>query len=817
MAKKNAMTSKQSKNGKNNSKNTNKQSQNNKVDQNSISGSIPYLTVFQNGMFEVSEKRFTKSYILPEINFKTASQADQEKIAVQWSEFLSSFDDGVELQVTLYNRTVNLEEFQRKVFISMKPDKLNGYREEYNNMLLEKMSGAKNNLQTDRILTICVTAEDSYAASEKFAQIDMVVSEQITLMARTSNTIHPLTAVERLDILNMIYNQDEAMPLYQKMKIDGHDAESFTLENCIMQGITTKEVIAPKSLEFYTNHAKVGDYIVKSYYVTNYPTWIKATILTDFASLPTNMLASVYFKPMNQGEAIKLIKRQGVNISAAMIEAQKKALKGGYDPNMISPEIINANEEVKELLESMTKDNSKLFTTNFVITMFAKNEDDMKGFEEQLRMIANKNLIMVKELTFQQEAGLDSALPVGNNKLFVERLMTSNTVASIIPYDVKEIRVEGGMYYGQNASSKNMILYHRTSDINPNGCILGMPGAGKSFSAKREMINVLLNTDDEVYVIDPEREYKPIAEALDGAIIKIANGSNVYINPFDMNIENTDDDSGDPVKVKTDFIETICEIMVGGKYGLSPIEKSIIDRSVINVYEPYMKHLRNTGKSQDLKAAPTLYDFYAELCNQPQVAAQNLALSLERYVKGALDIFSHTTTVDITNRFTVYDIKDIGAGLKELGLQVALDNIWNHMIDNFKKGKRTWIYIDEFYLMMQKPSSAAYISQIWKRARKWNGVPTAITQNVEDMLKSEEARTIINNSPFVIMLGQSPLNKQQLSEMMNISQAEQKYIASAKPGMGLIRIGDSIIPMDDTFPKNTQLYKIMTTKPDERM
>lgn len=817
MAKKNTMTSKQNKNGKNNSKNYNKKNQNNKVDQNSISGSIPYLTVFQNGMFEVSEKKFTKSYILPEINFKTASQADQEKIAVQWSEFLSSFDDGVELQVTLYNRTVNLEEFQRKVFISMKPDKLNGYREEYNNMLLEKMSGAKNNLQTDRILTICVTAEDSYAASEKFAQIDMVVSEQITLMARTSNTIHPLTAVERLDILNMIYNQDEAMPLYQRMKIDGHDSESFTLENCIRQGITTKEVIAPKSLEFYTNHAKVGDYTVKSYYVTNYPTWIKATILTDFASLPTNMLASVYFKPMNQGEAIKLIKRQGVNISAAMIEAQKKALKGGYDPNMISPEIINANEEVKELLESMTKDNSKLFTTNFVITMFAKNEDDMKGFEEQLKMIANKNLIMVKELTFQQEAGLDSALPVGNNKLFVERLMTSNTVASIIPYDVKEIRVEGGMYYGQNASSKNMILYHRTSDINPNGCILGMPGAGKSFSAKREMINVLLNTDDEVYVIDPEREYKPIAEALDGAIIKIANGSNVYINPFDMNIENTDDNSGDPVKVKTDFIETICEIMVGGKYGLSPIEKSIIDRSVINVYEPYMKHLRNTGKSQDLKAAPTLYDFYAELCNQPQVAAQNLALSLERYVKGALDIFSHTTTVDITNRFTVYDIKDIGAGLKELGLQVALDNIWNHMIDNFKKGKRTWIYIDEFYLMMQKPSSAAYISQIWKRARKWNGVPTAITQNVEDMLKSEEARTIINNSPFVIMLGQSPLNKQQLSEMMNISQAEQKYIASAKPGMGLIRIGDSIIPMDDTFPKNTQLYKIMTTKPDERM
>ena len=393
--------------------------------------------------------------------------------------------------------------------------------------------------------------------------------------------------------------------------------------------------------------------------------------------------------------------------------------------------------------------------------------------------------------------------------------MTSNTVASIVPFDTKEVRQKKGMYYGLNASSRNMILYDRTTDINPCGCILGMPGSGKSFSAKREMVNILLNTDDEVYVIDPEGiDYSPMAEALGGSVIKMAAGSNIYLNPFDLNLENADD-NGDPVKVKIDFIQTICEIAIGGRYGLSPREKSVIDRCAQAIYVDYIQYLKDNKKTIDIKKSPTMLDFYNELVMQPQAEAQNIALSLEQYVKGSLDIFSHHTNVEIDNRFTVYNIRDIGSGLKELGLQICLDHIWNKMISNFEKGKRTWFYIDEFYLMMQKPTSAAYISQIWKRARKWNGIPTAITQNVEDMLKSEEARTIINNSSFIMLLQQSPMNKAQLSALLNISLEEQKYISSGKAGMGLIRIKEDIIPMDDKFPKNTMLYKIMTTKPSE--
>ena len=780
----------------------------------SITESIPYHAVYENGIIEVKPGVFSQSYPIPPVNFKTAMDNDQWRLAELYSEFMNSFDSGVTVEITIYNRTIDMDKFRDKVFVKIKDDNLNDYREEYNEMLEQKMLGAKNNLETEKILTVTVEAIDIDAAAEKFSQIDTLVSDQMALM--TKKTTAPLTMVERLDILNRIYNQDEARPVYEKRMIEGHESESFTLENCAAQGITTKDLIAPESIEFKSNDGKIGNYVVKSFYVSTYPTYIRGTILTDFAAIPTNMLASVYFQPIEQTEGLKMIKEKSVNIKSEVINAEKDAARNRiYGDIAIPTTLKDAKDEVESLFGKMTKDNIKLYMVTFIFTLFAKSEEEMQSFEDQLKLIGNKNLISIRALNFQQESGFNSSLPIGRNDLQIQRLMTTQSIASIIPFDVKEIHQDGGMYYGQNAVSHNMILYNRLTDINPNGCILGMPGSGKSFAAKREMINVLLNTEDEIYIIDPEREYKPLVDAFGGSLVKIAAGSDVYINPFDMSLENSDD-AGDPVKVKSDFIETICEIMVGGKYGLSPIEKSIIGRSVINIYEPYLQRLKKKGLTQDYEHAPTLNEFYNDLCNQPQLEAQNLALSLERYVKGSLDVFSHRTNIKVDNRFVVYDIKDIGAGLKELGLQIALDNIWNRMIENKQKGKRTWFYIDEFYLMMQKPSSSAYISQIWKRARKWNGVPCAITQNVEDMLKSEEARTIINNSPFIIMLGQSPINKQQLSQMMNISPAEQKYIASAKPGRGLIRIGDDLIPMDDSFPKNTKLYKIMTTNPEDQ-
>lgn len=779
-----------------------------------LQDSIPYVRVAEeNGVFEIKPGEYSKSYYFPEINFRTLNNDSQLKIAQAYSTFISAFPQGTTVEITIYNKNVDIMKFQDDIMLKMKNDGLDVYRDEYNNMLLDKLSGAKNNLETIKLLTVGIKANDMQEAFDKFSQIDGIVSENMALVTKRES--RALTTIERLDLLNTIYNHDAAISLRQKKNIQGVEVEAFSLENCRAQGITTKDVIAPSGMLVKNRDMEVGSSFTRSYYISNYPSWIKSTLLTELASLPANMLVSVYFDAIPQDEAIKMIKRQGTNISANLLEIQKKAAKSGFDPSLVSPDLQVAKEESSELMDEMTKDNGMLFTGNIVITIFASSLNELQRLEELLKAIAIKSLVFLKPLNFQQEEGFNSSLPLANNQLKIQRLMTNNTISSINPFSVREVHQKTGMYYGLNASSRNMILYDRTTDVNPNGCILGMPGAGKSFSAKREMLNILLNTDDEVYVIDPEGvDYVPLANALGGSEIKLATGSKVYLNPFDLNIENTDD-NGDPVKVKTDFIETICEIAIGGKYGLSPYEKSIIDRCVVDIYEPYMEHLKKTKKTIDTEKAPTMQEFYDALMAYRLPEAQNIAISLERFVKGSLDIFAHSTNVEIDNRFTVYNIKEIGTGLKELGLQICLDNIWNKMIMNKAKGKRTWFYVDEFYLMMRSPTSASYIAEIWKRARKWNGIPTAITQNVEDMLKSEEARTIINNSTFIMLLGQTPINRQQLSEMLDISKEEQKYISTAKPGMGLLRILGDTVPMDDAFPKNTELYRLMTTKPTE--
>lgn len=779
-----------------------------------LQDSIPYVRVAEeNGVFEIKPGEYSKSYYFPEINFRTLNNDSQLKIAQAYSTFISAFPQGTTVEITIYNKNVDIMKFQDDIMLKMKNDGLDVYRDEYNNMLLDKLSGAKNNLETIKLLTVGIKANDMQEAFDKFSQIDGIVSENMALVTKRES--RALTTIERLDLLNTIYNHDAAISLRQKKNIQCVEVESFSLENCRAQGITTKDVIAPSGMLVKNRDMEVGSSFTRSYYISNYPSWIKATLLTELASLPANMLVSVYFDAIPQDEAIKMIKRQGTNISANLLEIQKKAAKSGFDPSLVSPDLQVAKEESSELMDEMTKDNGMLFTGNIVITIFASSLDELQRLEELLKAIAIKSLVFLKPLNFQQEEGFNSSLPLANNQLKIQRLMTNNTISSINPFSVREVHQKTGMYYGLNAASRNMILYDRTTDVNPNGCILGMPGAGKSFSAKREMLNILLNTDDEVYVIDPEGvDYVPLANALGGSEIKLATGSKVHLNPFDLNIENTDD-NGDPVKVKTDFIETICEIAIGGKYGLSPYEKSIIDRCVVDIYEPYMEHLKKTKKTIDTEKAPTMQEFYDALMAYRLPEAQNIAISLERFVKGSLDIFAHSTNVEIDNRFTVYNIKEIGTGLKELGLQICLDNIWNKMIINKAKGKRTWFYVDEFYLMMRSPTSASYIAEIWKRARKWNGIPTAITQNVEDMLKSEEARTIINNSTFIMLLGQTPINRQQLSEMLDISKEEQKYISTAKPGMGLLRILGDTVPMDDAFPKNTELYRLMTTKPTE--
>lgn len=778
---------------------------------------IPYEYVYEKGIIEISPGIFSKSYRIPSINFKTLNDEDQLRKAKEFSDFLGTFDRDTIAQITLYNQTMDISEFQQSVLLDMRGDEFNYYREEYNEMLLEKMTGSKNNIDTVMLLTISTQATDIREATTKFADIDQTVNESFAQIA--GKDAPSLTIVERLDILNEIYNQDYKIPLVDHGIINNHEVESFSLENCRKQGIDSKDVIAPSDITAKKDHVEMGNTICKSYYIANYPNYLKPTILSEFTSIPCNMLVSVYFDVLPQDEASNMLKRQGTNVSGEILDRQKKTQV--IDVSLLAPGLNDAKQEIDNLREITSKEDVRLFTVTTVITVFANDQDSLNHIESNLIKVGKRNFILIKPLNWQQEQALNTALPLCNCQIEIDRLMTSETVYAMSPFSVLDIRQKQGIYYGINPISKNMIIFDRTDDkmnANPNGCILGMPGVGKSFISKKEMLNVILNTDDAIYILDPEREYVALAQKLGGAVVRLENGSPVHINPLDLNLDNTgnDEGAGDPVKTKSGFVEALCEIMIGGRYGLSPTEKTLISRCVNIIYQDYVRALEKKNKKMDTEMAPTLEDLYEALLMQTEREATDIALGLERYVKTD-DMFAHKTNLDLSNRFTVYDLKDLGGGMKELGLHVALDNIWNNMIFNFYNGKRTWIYVDEFHFLMQKDTSAEYISQIWKRARKWNGVPTAITQNIEDMLKSNHARAIINNSPFTILLGQSPINKKQLSGLLNISPSEQKYIETTKQGMGLLRIDTDFVPMIDSFPKDTQLYKLMSTKPDERI
>ena len=774
---------------------------------------IPYLSVYKNGIIEISENIFSKSYVIGDVNFSIASDEEQENIFMNYGKLLNMFGEKVAAQITIFNRNVDIDKFKKNVLLKLKGDGLDKYRLENNAIMEMKIGEGKNNITHEKYLTLSLEADDIDAAIKAFSKLDNEVS---TFIKKINNAdTQPMTLEERLSILYDIYNLNADVPFQKKAKISEHPAQTFDINWLKRQGITTKDIIAPPSISFNYNHSMIGDKYAKTMFISNLPTYLETSILSDITDIPCNMLTSIHFESLGQDRTIKLIRNQLVNINSNVIDAQKKATKSGYSPDLISTDLKRAQEQANQLMDDVTTRNQKLFLVTLAITVFADNQTDLDRYASMVKTAAQKHLCTARDLNYQQEYGFTTSLPLAYNKLFVQRLLTTEAASVFIPFSTQELSQNKGMYYGLNAVSRNLILFNRLNSKNANGVILGTPGSGKSFSAKREMINVLLTTDDDIYVIDPEREYAPLAALFGGEVVKIAAGSKTYINPLDMDINYADDD--DPITLKSDFIGSLCETVIGGKYGLSPVQKSVIDRCVRLVYQPYLKHMISLGSTQtcDKAAMPTLDDFYQLLLKQPEPEAHSLALALELYCRGSLDTFAHKTNVNTSSRFIIYDIKDIGSGMKEMGLQVCLNDIWNKIIANKKLGKRTWFYIDEFYLLTQTDSSARFLQQVYKRARKWAGIPTGITQNVEDLLASKEARGIINNCDFIYMLNQSPLDRAELAAMLNMSPAQVSYITNSDAGQGLLYTGKHIVPFIDKFPTNNSLYKAMTTKPDE--
>lgn len=779
-----------------------------------VQQTIPYIYAYQNGIFEIEDGIFSKSYALEDINFKIASQDDQNHIFMMFGDFLNSFNSNATIQVTIFNRDIDMNEFKENILMRLKGEALDQYREEYNDMLLEKINEGRNNLKRDKYLTVSIEADDIDAAVSVFNRMDTEIKNGIKKVTGGKDT-KALTLLERLTILYEIINDKSSeVPFYQRANLGKEEAESINFKWMKQQKLTTKDLICPSYMKFHKDHVELGEKIGKLFYIKNLPSFLSTDALADITDIPCNAVTSVIFQPLRQDKSMKMVRNQMTNINANIVESQKKANRSGYSQDLISPSLKKAKDDAEKLIEDMTSRNQKMFSVTIVVMLLADDMDKMEKYEETLNTIVSKHLCPINTFTYAQESAFSTVLPLCNNKVFTDRLLTTECASIFIPFVTEEMIQPHGIYYGINSVTNNLILYNRLGSKNANGVILGTPGSGKSFAAKQEIINVVLNTDDEILIIDPEGEYSPLAKMFGGEVIKVSSGSTVHINPLDMDM-NDADNGGDPVTLKSDYVCSLFETISRSRFGLTPNEISIIDRCTRNIYRDYVKHMETFKGSCDRKASPVLEDLYEELMKQPDPEAQSLATSLELYAIGSQDIFAKRTNVDLENRFVVYDIKDIGSSMKNMGLQVCLNDVWTRVIQNKAKGKRTWFYVDEMHILTQADTSAKFLQSIYKRARKWGGIPTGMTQNVEDLLKSAEARTILNNCDFVLMLNQAPLDRNELAAMYNISDAQCEYITNADSGQGILYTGKTIVPFTNRFPVNTKLYKAMTTKVGE--
>jgi len=786
----------------------------------SVQDTIPYERVYKNGVIEIEENRFSKCYKIEDANFKVATDDEQETIFILYGELLNSFSSDISFEVTINNRNIDENDFAETVLCSMRGDGLDEHREEYNKILANKMKEGKNNLVHEKYITVTLEAVDIEDASQQFASLEVDMDQ--TIKKINGSGIKALTLSERLSILYDLYHLDK------KENFAG-DYE-YDIVELAKQGLTSKDAIAPQGIVFYPNYFKIGETYGQTLQIEKIGSFLSTDFLPGIYNTSCNMLTSVHYNSMEYSDASKMMRTLLTNINANIMKAQQNAAQKGYSADMIPMKLQEQKDEAQKLLNDMTQRNQKIILTTALFTVFGSSLEELERNVQLIKIVAGKYMVDLTIPTYMQEYSFASSLPLGNNKMHRRNRRILNTEAACVflPFETKELSHKHGFYYGTNIVSKNMVIVDRSKNENANGIILGTSGSGKSFAAKREILNILLNTNDEVYIIDPEGEYSPLVRLLGGSVARLAVGSTTHINPFDMDIrygetEDSEDDQDEnkekkndnPITLKSDFICALCDTVIGKRAGISEKEKSIIDRCVVEMYKPYMEkmeYLKAEGLTIDNSLSPTFRDFYDILLAQPEPEARDIALGIEIYAKGTLDLFSKRTNVDIKDkRLVAFNIKDIGSGMVEMGMQITIDYIWNKMIENRDKGKRTWFYIDEFYLLLMKEKSAEFLMKIWKRARKWNGIPTGITQNVSDLFASLSGQNILSNSAFVMMLKQSPQDRQNLAEHYHIGSSQLPFITNSPPGQGLIYSSNTIVPFMDIFPTDTELFKVLTS------
>jgi len=749
--------------------------------------------MFKDGICRVNDKLYNKTIQFYDINYQLAQNEDKTSIFENYCDFLNYFDSTVGVQLSFLNQIADVDEFNKLLEISEQEDDFNNIRREYTDMLKNQLAKGNNGLVKTKYITFGIEAESIKEAKPKLERIETDIISNFKTMGVTANSMN---GSERLQIMHRCFNPD------------GREKFKFSWDLLPQSGLSVKDFIAPSSFDFTKGNSfkMSGKYGAVSF-VQILASEMSDRMLADFLNIEHNITLSIHLQSVNQNKAIKTVKRKITDLDKMKMEEQKKAFRNGYDIDIMPSDINTFGKEAKNLLNDLQSRNERLFMATILIMNTADTKRKLDNIIFQEQGIAQKYNCQLKRLDYQQEDGLMACVPIGINDIEIKRGLTTSSTAVFVPFTTQELFQSGdALYYGLNALSNNMILCDRKQLKNPNGLILGTPGSGKSFSAKREIANAFLTTTDDIIICDPEAEYFPLVNRLHGQVVKISPTSSQFINPLDINLNYSEDEN--PLALKSDFILSLCELIVGGKAGLEPIEKTIIDRCVRLVYREYLAN-------PDTAEMPILQDLYDMMLKQTEPEAQRIATALEMYVKGSLNVFNHRTNVDMNNRLICFDIKELGKQLKKLGMLVVQDCVWNRVTVNRAEHKSTRYYIDEFHLLLKEEQTAAYSCEIWKRFRKWGGIPTGLTQNVKDLLASREIENIFENSDFIYMLNQAGGDRQILAKQLNISPHQLSYVTNSGAGEGLIFYGNVIIPFVDKFPMDTELYRIMTTKPEE--
>ena len=757
---------------------------------------IPYQRMWPDGVCVVDDSHYTKTIQYEDINYQLAQEEDQQMILNGWGNFLNYFDPTVSVQFSFFDLSIGMEIFERGIVIPPQGDEFDGSREELADLLRSQLAKGSNGQTKTKYITFGVDADSYKNAKLRLERIELHILNDLKHLGVRCNS---LNGKERLAIMHGMFHMDSQ--------------ESFRFEWSWLapSGLSTKDFIAPSSFEFRDSRMfRIGEKYAAVSFLQILAPELEDRILADFLDMESSLVVSMHIRSLDQAEVIKTIKRRITDLDKTKIEEQKKAVRSGYDMDIIPSDLATYGAAAKDLLQDLMNHNERMFQFTFLIMNTADSKRQLKNVLDQAKAIATQHNCALVPLDFQQEGGMVACLPLGKNPIEISREMTTSAVAIFIPFTTQELfQTEGRpLYCGVNALSNNIIMVDRLNQKNPNGIILGTPGSGKSFSAKLEMLSVFLMTPDDIMVCDPEGEYHPLVTRFNGQVIRISPTSNDYINPMDLNLNYSDDDN--PLSLKSDFILSLCELVVGGREGLQPIEKTVIDRAVRQVYQPFL----NDPVPEKL---PILGDLYNALLNMEEKEAQRIATALEIYVSGSLNLFNHRTNVDINNRFVCYDIKELGKQLKKLGMLIVQDQVWGRVTANRDAGKYTRYFIDEFHLLLREEQTATYSVEIWKRFRKWGGVPTGITQNVKDLLASRDIENILENSDYIVMLNQAPGDRQVLAQKLNISPHQLTHVTGVGPGEGLLFYGNVILPFVEHFPKDTELYRIMSTRPSDRI